>query len=353
MNKIILTAFVLFTGSFVSAQVFSNAAFPVYSYAGKSVIAGSVPAFVYTNYTGEDVKKENYTDVHAKPEYEVYALFRALKSGDMNAVAGLYGPYYHKKDFNAAGMSVLKKYDDVQFLSKFRSGHITVIRYNFTRSSGRPYPYFAVLKDTAGRWFLTPEINLSDPFNIIGSYSPANLFAKPEEKTSTAGMTPLYFVRKDEKVFYADKQPPEDYTAVYLALDFSVSKGASREKDFMEKLRKAAVSRDTSLIISMLTKEDAALLKDPYYHSFIFAELRRIFLSYSVIPLATLAAENTKVLWFSYAAENEGNGISSLILKDSPGGYSLALRYPDDVLQNILQDVYIREAIMDFLKEKG
>lgn len=352
MKRILVSTILFISASALMAQVFSNAAFPVYEKAGKTVIAGSVPAFVYANYTGEDVKKENYTDVHARPEYAVYEFFKALKSGNMNAVAGLYGPYYHKKNFDGKATSRLKNYTGVQFLGKFRSGDLTIIRYNFT-GNGKPYPYFAVLKDTAGRWFLTPEINISDPFNVVGSYSPANLPEKPAEKVSTAGMTAFYFVRKGDKVFYADRQPPEDYTTVYLALDFSVRKGRSRENDFLKKFQAAAASHDTALIISMLAKEDAALLKDPYYHSYIFAELKRIFLSYTITPLATLSAQNTKVLWISYAAENEGNGISSMILKDSPEGYSLALRYPEDVLHNILQDVYIREAIIAFLKEKG
>lgn len=352
MTKIVITALLIFTGSRISAQSFSNTPFPVYSVAGKPIIAGSVPAFVYTNYTGEDVKKENYTDVHAKPEYEVYEFFQALKSGNMNAVAGLYGPYYHKKNFDGKAMSRLQNFTDVKFLSKFRSGDLTVIRYNFT-GSGKPYPYFAVLKDTGGRWFLTPQINISDPFNVVGSYSPANLPEKPAEKVSTEGMTPFYFVRKEGKIFSADRQPPEDYTTVYLALDFSVRTGPSQEADFLKKFATAAASHDTAAVISMLTKEDAALLKDPYYHSYIFAELRKIFLTYSVIPVATLPVKNGKVLWITYAAENEGYGISSMILKESPEGYSLSLRYPDDVLLNVLQDVYMREAIMAFLKAKG
>ena len=352
MTKIIVTALIIFTGSSISAQTYSNTPFAVYTTPGKSVIAGSVPTSVYANYTGADVQKENYTDVHAKPEYEVYALFKALKSGNMNTVAGLYGPFFHKKSFDTKAASRVQSFTDIQFLAKFRSGDLTVIRYNFT-GSGKPYPYFAVLKDTAGQWFLTPQINVSDPFNIIGSYSPANLPEKPSENVSTAGMTPFYFIRKGDKVFYADRQPPEDHTTVYLSMDFSVRSGHSREADFLKKFAAAAATHDTAVIISMLTKEDADLLKDPYYHRYIYAELRKIFLSYSVEPLATLTAGDIKVLWISYAAKNEGGGISSMILKDSPGGYSLSLRYPVDALQNVLQDVYIREAIMAFLKGKG
>lgn len=352
MNKSLLAAVLFFSvTSGVYAQSFSNDAFPVYSSGGKTLIAGSVPVYIYSNYKGQDVKKENYSNVHEKPEYAVYEFFHAMKEGNLKSIAALYGPFYHKKNFDRSSIATLKEYTDVQFLSKFRSNDITIIRYNFI-GPGKTYPYFAVVKDTAGQWFLTPEINLSDPFNVVGSYSPYNLFAKQPATINTDGMTALYFVRKDNKIFYANQEPPEDHTTVYLALDRSVRNGFSREKDFLKKFAAAASSGDTANIIRMITKDDAALMNDPYYHAYIFAELRKIFTSYTVAPLATLNIGSAKVLWISFTTENLGSGISSLILKEGTGGYSLSLQYPDDTVQNILQNIYVREAIGEYLKVK-
>src|SRR5438270_4099530 len=195
--------------------------YPIYKAHGQLVLAGSVNTYVYNKYYGKDIQKENYNDAHAKPEYLVYELFKSMKNKDVTAVGKLYDKTFNQDDFSGSRMGdQLKDYIDIRFRSKFRSGDLTIVRYDFVSADGKKvFPFFASVKKMEGGYFLTTEINVSDPFNMIGSFSPDNLFNKASESVSTKGMTSLYFVRKEGKILLAGGLPDEDYAALFLRFD--------------------------------------------------------------------------------------------------------------------------------------
>ena len=355
MIRYIMTFILFFVQAKIIAQDnnFSYKPFPVYTNAGKVVIAGDVNSFVYSNYYGKDVLKEKYSDAHSRPEYLVYELFKLMKTKNVAAIGKLYDTTFNKKNFSGNRMSdSLKNYSDIKFISKFRSGELQVIRYDFI-SSTSDYPYFAVMKKTGNKYNLTSDINVSDPFNLVGSFSPNNLpGTTAPAAVNTNGMTALYFVRNQGKIFFANGLPSEDYTAVYLGLDF-YSGNSGAESDFLKKMQKAAGGNDADALKKMIATEDQPLLDQTYFNSYFYSEIQKIFKNYSSISaLASIPVAGGKLLYFKYSGVGEGSYIGSIILKETSGKYQLALRLTDDDVSNVLQNVYIREAIYEYLKQR-
>jgi hypothetical protein len=325
--------------------------FPIYRTASQVVIAGDVSTFMYTNYMGKDVKKINYTDAHATPEYLIYDLFKAMKAGNVDAMKDLYDTTYKKEKFNAGQISTfMKSYTDIQFVSKFRSGDLTVVRYNFI-GGGDPYEYFAMVQQVAGKYYLTTNINLSEPFNVIGSLSPSNLTQKTEKAFTTGSMTAFYFIRKDDKIFFTNELPADEYSAVYLSMEKFSDNASSPEKDFMQQLQQAAKTSDAELR-NMLSKDDQKIVSTEYYGNYFMGEIKKVFANYSSItPIAAIPTEEGKIVYFKYANPGESAHLSSVILRKENSKYSLSLKVKNDDLNNVLQNNYVKEAVQSYLQK--
>ncbi|HYM94415.1 MAG TPA: hypothetical protein VET23_09775 [Chitinophagaceae bacterium] len=356
MQKYICTILIFFFTASIYSQDNSKyfyEPFPVYKSDGQVVIAGNVNAFVYSNYYGKNVQSEGYTDPHVKPECLVYELFTEMKNKNLDAIGKLYDTSYDKKNFDGNRMAdMMKNYTDIKFVSKFRSGDRVIVRYDFV-SAGKKFPFFAALRNNGGKYFLTTQINVSEPFNVIGSFSPNNLFEKKEDKVNIKNMTPFYFVNKGNKVLFTNQTPPEDYSALYFSFEFYNQFSHSPEIDFLKALQKTAVS-DSARLKIFIAPDQLSLLSSDYYGPYFYAEIKKIFRDYSIIiPLGSLKINDGKILYFKIGNPDETPlHVVSVILKKEGGRYYLGLRITDDNINNILWNVYIREAIYDFFDKR-
>jgi hypothetical protein len=332
---------------------FSYKPFSIYKSLGQVVIAGNVNTHVYKDYYGKNVAGESYSDAHARPEYLVYELFKNMKSKNINAIAGLYDSSFRPAAFDANNMTeFVKDYSDIKFASKFRSGDNTVVRYDFYASQNKRYPYFAMVREMDGKFFLTMDINISDPFNLVGSYSPNNLFEKAEENINTKNLTAFYFVRKDSKVFFTPEQPNEDYAAIYFAFEY-FNNAKTPESDFLQELQQVARSGDSVKLKSMIVASDLSLLSDPYYANYYYGEIKKIFMGYpNITPVAALKTSDGKILYFRFSNNDQSSFIASVILKQVNRKYYLALKMTNDDLTNILQNVYVRETLINHFSKR-
>lgn len=329
--------------------------FSIYKSAGQVVIAGDVNSFVYANYYGKDVSNENYNDPHSKPEYLVNELFKAMKKKDLSAFTNLYDETFDKKNFNVPRMAdMAKNYTDIKFVSKFRSGDFMVIRYDFV-SSNKNFPFFASIRNIKNKYFLTTQINVSDPFNVIGSFSPNNLFERKGEAVNLKKMTPFYFIEKGKKIFFSNQKPIEGHATLYLAFEFYNAFSNSPEIDFLKTLQKTAVL-DSAKLKNLIAADQLPLLSsDLYYSNYFYAEIKKIFRNYSIIvPIAALKINDGKILYFKFGSPDETPmHIASIILKKVGTKYFLGLRITDNDINNILWNVYIREAIYDYMNTRN
>ncbi len=328
--------------------------FPIYETGGNLIAAGDIKTFVYSDYYGKNIEKEKYNDVHSKPEYLIYELFKLMKSNNINAISKLYDTTFRSNQFNANLIkSILNGYDDIKFVSKFKSGNYMIVRYNFV-SAKKQYPYFAAIHVSTDGFYLTSELNLSDPFNMVGSLSPNNLPGKIAKNVVTNNMTPFYFVNRNSGISFTNQVPPEDYTAVYLAFNYyAANSNSSPEFKFIQKLQKIATSSDSANFKNQIISSDQHLLSNSYYGNYYYQELIKIFRNFSTItPFASVKINGGKLLYIKYNNEGQSALISSIIINEQNGAYALALNITDDKIKNILQNVYIREAILDYLKQK-
>jgi hypothetical protein len=356
MKKYILSVIVLIATTYIHAQdnsIYFYKPYPIFSTAGQVIIAGELNTSIYSNYFGKDVRNAAYTNAHERPENLVYELFRKMKIKDIDGIGKLYDTSFHSKSFDGNRMvSMLKDYTDIKFVSKFRSGDLVIVRYNFI-SPRNEYPYFAVIRDIGNRYYLTMNINITDPFNTIGSFSPYNLPDKPAEPVSTKDMTPFYFINKDNKTFFTTELPQVDYSALYLSFEFYNNSGAGPEIDFVKQMQQAARSGDSLKLKSMIAASDLSLLSGSYYSNYYYAEIKKIFAYSSITPIAAIKTNEGKVLYFKYSIEGQGAHIASIILKGSSGRYYLSFHISNDDINNVLQNNYVREAIYDYMKNKS
>jgi len=349
-------AFILLMAATATAQPngsFFYKPYPIFKAHNATIIAGSVNTFAYTNFYGKNVQAD--AAVHSTPERLVLELFKDMKKGDVDAVGSLYDTSFQRREFDGGRMmDKLKKYNDIRFHSKFRTGSLTIIRYDFIATDSKDsYPYFAVVQNTGDSYWLTTNINITNPFTVAGSFSPYNLGEKSAEPVNTNKMTPFYFVNKDGKVFYTNDLPSEDYTAVYLLFDFYNTAHSFPQMGFIKQLQKAAQNSDTAKLKSMLVKEDAGRLDDSYFGNYYYDEILKIFKYYPTItPLASIKTNEGFVLYFSYASETMPAQVASIILKQAGNNWFLSLHLSDDAINNVLQNIYIRQAINDYFKKK-
>ena len=349
-------AFILLIAGTATAQPkgsFFYKPYPIFKAHNATIIAGSVNTFTYTDYYGKNVQTD--AAVHSSAERLVLELFNDMKKGDVDAVSSLYDTSFQRKEFDGSRMmDKLKKYNEIRFRSKFRTGSLIIIRYDFISTDSKDiYPYFAVVQNAGDNYFLTTNINITDPFTVAGSFSPYNLYEKAAEQVNINKMTPFYFVNKDGKVFYTNDLPGEDYTAVYLLFDFYNNTHVFPQTAFIKQLQKTAQNNDTVKLKSMLVKEDAGRLDDSYFGNYYYDEILKIFKYYPTItPLASIKTNEGLVLYFSYASEQMPAQVASLILKQSGNNWSLSLHLSDDAINNVLQNIYIRQAINDYFKKK-
>ena len=328
--------------------------FSIYRTSAQVVIAGDLKTFVYANYTGNDVKRLNYTDAHAKPEYLVYELFKVMKNKNVDALKDLYDTSYRKEKFDAKQIETfMKDYSDIRFISKFRSGNLTIVRYNFTGAGNAIYPYFAIVQQYGTKYYLTTHINLSEPFNVIGSLSPSNLTQKTENAVATNNMTAFYFVRNADTVSFTTEKPSEEYSAIYLSIEKLSAGAGSPEKDFLEQLRNAAKITDETALKNMLSKDDQALLlKSEMYNNYFLKGIRKLFNNFQeVVPVAVIATDEGKIVYFKYSNPGENKHVSSVVLKKENNRYTLSLKIGNDDLNNVLQNLYVREALLQYLEK--
>lgn len=340
---------------FTMAQKFKDKEFykpyAVSKVQGKTVIAAEVKTILYNNYLGSDVAAEKHTDAHAKPEYLVYELFKAMKNGDLGSISKLYDSSFHASAFDANRMETMTRaYTDIKFVSKFFNGDKLIVRYDLF-SSASSYPYFAAVVRQSNQYYLTTDINLSDPFNVAGSYSPYNLFDKGSEAVPVRGMTPFYFVNRDNGVFSASQKPPEDYTCIYFAFEYYKKNASGTEIGFIKKIQ-TSVQKDSSSLSAFLAAKDLPLLNQTYYSS-LFGEIMDIFRSgKTIVPLAVLKTTEASIVYFRYFIEGNNSYIGSVIIKEISGKTYLSLRLTDPDVSNLLLNVYVREAVQNFMQHK-
>jgi len=346
----ILAAFSLFAQD--NSQYFYKP-YSIFSSAGQVILAGDLNTSVYSSYYGKDVNNEGYSNPHLRPEYLVYELFRNMKIKDIDGIGKLYDTSFRRKSFDGNRMAAaLKDYTDIKFVSKFKSGDLIIVRYNFV-SPRNEYPYFASIRETGNRYYLTMDINISDPFNAIGSFSPYNLPAKPGEAVNTKNMTPFYFINKDSKTFFSNELPQVDHSALYVAFEFYNANTSSRETDFINQMLSAAQSGDSLKLKSFIAANEVSRLSDAYFSNYYYAEIKKIFTYSSVSPVAAIKTNEGKVLYFKYSINGQSSYIASIILKESAGRYYLSFRVNNDDINNVLQNNYIREAIYDYLQHRS
>jgi len=356
MKKYISSAIALLACFYLRAQDKSQyfyKPYSIFSSAGQVIIAGDLNTSVYSNYFGKDVKSDSYSNAHTRPEYLVFELFRSMKIKDIDAIGKLYDTSFHRQSFDGNRMvTFLKDYTDIRFVSKFRSGDFIIVRYNFI-SPKNEYPYFAAIREIAGRYFLTMDINISDPFNAIGSFSPYNLPVKGEQTVNTKNMTAFYFINKDNKTFFSNVLPQVDYSALYLSFEFYDPNSSSRETEFIIQMKEAAKSGDSLKLKNFIAANEVSKLSDAYYSNYYYAEIKKIMTNATVTPVAAIKTNEGKVVYFRYSINGQASYIASIILKESAGHYYLSFRINNDNINNVLQNNYIREAIYDFLQHKS
>lgn len=347
MKKLIILILSFSTTSLILAQDKGNyfyQPFSIYTNAGKVVIAGTVKTSLYTS----KEESQSCADAHTSPECLVKELFKNMKTKNVKEIQNLYDTSFKPGDFKTQS-DFLKNYNSIHFRSKFKIDHDIIVRYDFV-GTGKPAPYFAAVKMEGSKFNLTENLNLSDPFNEIGAHSPYNLFDKKQEAVNVKGMTTFYFVHKENKIFYADNLPDEDYAALYLSFEFYQKNSISAEGQFLKQLQLAAQSPDSMLFKKMLAPKEEALLADPYFHNYYYDEIKKIFKYFSVAPLASLKLPDGKILYIQYTDEDNNSYIGSIILKQVTGKNFLTLRINNDVVNNILQNVYIRQAIYSYMQ---
>lgn len=326
----------------------------VISRAGNQVVlAGDVHTVVYPEYFGRDVRREANPDAHARPETLVYAIFMAMKAGDITGLGKLCDSTFDRKNFSTAHLSaIVKDYDDIRFRSKFSCGDLIIVRYDLV-SANKTFAYFAPVRVMRGGYYLTMGLNLSDPFNLLGSLSPDNVFERPEENVSIEGMTPFYFVHKDGKILFTNDTPPDEYTALYIAFESYLKVTYSAEIDFVRRVQRAAKSSDTLELRRLIAPDQVNLLSDSNFSSYYYNQLRKVFGTFSVItPMEGIRTGDGRIIYFSYADSGTSANVASVVLKTVGGRYYLAFRTADADLTSVLQNAYVREAIMDFMRKK-
>lgn len=352
MKKLIFII-IVFCGS-VIAQVnnsdFFHKPYSIYENSTAPVIAGSVFTYLYDEAFNKSIKKEFYSDPHSKPEYLVVELFKVIKGKSNFRISDLYDTTFDPTAGDELSANFVSGYDEIRFKSKFRSGSITVIRYDFVSSSDS-YAYFAAIQESGGKYYLTTEVNLSDPFNLIGSYSPFNLKDAKNKDVNTEGMTPFYFVNKDGKVFYTAEMPPDDYSVLYLGLEFYDEASNSRENSFLNKIHDA--SKD-SLSMKKLVSPDQLILLENEYYRYYFSEITKVFRSSSKIETSAFLRINGGLIAYIKAYKSDFSyNIYALNILDKNGEYFVSLKITDEEIKSILNNPYVKEAVILFLSAKN
>ena len=358
MSKLILTIATFFAALFCYSQDdhgnYFSKPFSIFNSSGKEIVAGSVNTFVYSNYFGKDVAKQSSGNAHKKPEYLVYQFFTAMKLRDFNAISKLFDSSFDRKDFESNSITqVADNSSDIRYCSKFITGDRTIVRYDFISKKGS-FPYFAIIKRIQGEYYLTSSLDLSDPFNVVGSLSPFNMFDKSTSQASVAGMTPFYFIEKEGKIFYTTQKPDEDFTAVYLKLEKYYPNSKASEIEVLKQLQRVAREKDFSRVKDLLIKNDWPLLTDSKYNSYLNDKILNIFRNNSNIsPLCSIQTGSGKILYFEYSNPGQGSNIASIALNKSINKYYLSMKFTNSDENNVLQNIYVREAIYDYLKQKS
>jgi len=148
--------------------------------------------------------------------------------------------------------------------------------------------------------------------------------------------------------------PDQSYSALYLAFDFSNRMGNSQEAEFLKNLQKTAQT-DSALLKTFIAPDQQSLLSSEYYSRYFYSEIKKIFGNYStILPLATVKINDGKILYFKFGSTGESHlHVASIIMKKSGDKYYLGLRSTDDDINNILWNIYIREAIYDYFNQKS
>jgi hypothetical protein len=347
MKKTIL-ALILISCVIFAQENFSNDPFSIYKSSGKTVIAGSVNTYVYNNYYGSNIRKEGYTNPHSKPEYLVYELFEKMKQSNLAGIAELYDTSFHTDKIDPAGFDMLSAYNDIRFYSKFKTGDYEIIRYDFVSKSDY-YPYFAAVRNIDGKFYLTADINISDPFNTIGAFSPYNLPDSPHEQVDVSNSSALYFFRKDDEIYSTSEIPDYDYTAVYFSFDYYSENSRDDEVQFVNKIRESVQTEDSIRSKELISPEQQGLLDEDYYSSYYFSELLKIFRnSTKISPVAGLRVNDGVIIYVKAWYNQESSNIISVFLKQTGGKYYIALKTDDDVIKNILHNPYISKAAYNY-----
>jgi hypothetical protein len=356
MSKNILVAVFLVLSSFCFAQDnnegYFKKPFAIYRSTEQLILAGEVSTHVYSNYFGKDVEKEIGNNSHQKPEYLVYDLFRNIKIRNLDNIDKLYDTSFNRSDFNLYKIeSSLRNVTDIKFRSKFVTGDRIVIRYDFI-SGENQIPYFAAIRNIGGEYYLTMDLNLSDPFNVIGSFSPYNLFDKTNVAVNTDHMTAFYFVEKDNKIFFTNEKPGEDYTALYLSITHYHANSKAPELDLLKKIETASLLDDSSTVSKLVIPSEKALLSDPSFVEYLHFYLMKMFKNYSEIsPLGSIETNDGKIVYLKFSNPRQSANVATILFRKWGNQWYISMKRTAGEMNNLLQNAYVREAITDYFKK--
>jgi len=209
-----------------------------------------------------------------------------------------------------------------------------------------------MIRIVESKHYLVTGINFSDPFNLIGALSPYNFFEKPGRVIATKNMVPFYFVQKDNKIFFTNETPTENYSALYLALE-SIKKQSGPEVDFLKKIVSLAQAENNEALNALVAPEERKSLEN-YFTNYQYERLVKLFQDFpEVTAIASLNTEEGKIIYFRYSDLPGRTGISSLILKKTSGKYCLSFTVKNKDVNNILQNDYVREAIFNYFRKQS
>jgi hypothetical protein len=102
----------------------------------------------------------------------------------------------------------------------------------------------------------------------------------------------------------------------------------------------------------MLSAEAQAMVRSENYGNYFMGEIRKVFSGFSEIrPLAAIPTSEGKVVYFRYSNPGESVHISSVIMKKENNRNLLSLKVKDDGLDNLLQNLYVKEALRNYLQQ--
>jgi len=322
--------------------------YPIHQFNGKTILAGDVKTFIYSHSFYKVDKKTKIQNPYANPENLILTLFQDIRIQKLNLIPKLFDSTYHRSESKDQRLLNLgKAYDGIRFIHKFQTGDITYVKYDFTTDK-KYNPYFALVRNESKPFYLSQAINLSEPLNLIGSLSPLNFHNKLEANVDTSKMVAFYYVRKEGRWVFTNQFPLVDHTTLFVSFNF-IKPAINPFADFIEKVKLAAQSLDSTRLIKMVEKDQIPLLEKKDFKNEL-SGIRKIFKNYEIIPLASINTAEGRILYFRfYNPQYHIKGLTSMVVSNNLKGPTIKLIIQNQALNNVLTNTYVDESIKDYL----